>query len=138
MFTRSVIFLIFTFGVVSVDAQMFPSVKEFVAPPYPPAARAVRATGVVQVAIQVDEKGRVVSAEAVAGHPLLRAAARTSAYKWTFSNIPGNHFLTLRFIFDLPTQTSKKAALLNGAYTLRLTEQVVKIVQTKSHQAVLR
>lgn len=48
-------------------------------PPYPPAARAVRAAGAVNVQITVDENGNVISAAAVSGHPLLRAAAVAAA-----------------------------------------------------------
>jgi TonB family protein len=48
-------------------------------PPYPPAARAVRAAGAVNVQIEVDENGNVVSASAVSGHPLLKAAAVVAA-----------------------------------------------------------
>lgn len=48
-------------------------------PPYPPAARAVRASGPVSVQVLVDENGNVVSASAVSGHPLLRAAAARAA-----------------------------------------------------------
>jgi outer membrane biosynthesis protein TonB len=48
-------------------------------PPYPPAARAVRASGLVNISVLIDEKGEIFSAEAVTGHPLLRAAAKESA-----------------------------------------------------------
>ena len=48
-------------------------------PPYPPAARAVRASGSVAVQVLVDENGSVISASAVSGHPLLRAAAVSAA-----------------------------------------------------------
>jgi len=48
-------------------------------PAYPPAARAVRAGGAVPVQVLIDEEGRVVSASATAGHPLLRAAAEQAA-----------------------------------------------------------
>jgi TonB family protein len=48
-------------------------------PPYPPAARAVKAAGTVSVQVLVDENGNVVSASPVAGHPLLRAAAVSAA-----------------------------------------------------------
>jgi TonB family protein len=48
-------------------------------PPYPPAARAVRASGSVSVQVLVDENGNVVSASALNGHPLLRAAATSAA-----------------------------------------------------------
>lgn len=48
-------------------------------PPYPAAARSVRANGNVSVQVLVDEAGNVVSANAVSGHPLLRAAATQAA-----------------------------------------------------------
>ncbi|MBA2737215.1 MAG: TonB family protein, partial [Pyrinomonadaceae bacterium] len=48
-------------------------------PPYPAAARAVRASGAVNVQVMVDENGNVISASAVTGHPLLRASAEQSA-----------------------------------------------------------
>jgi TonB family protein len=54
-------------------------------PPYPPAARAVRATGAVTVQVLIDESGTVVSASPVSGHPLLRAAAVQAARSATFS-----------------------------------------------------
>lgn len=49
------------------------------APDYPPAARAVRASGAVNVQVTLDERGNVVSATAVSGHPLLRAASVEAA-----------------------------------------------------------
>lgn len=48
-------------------------------PVYPAAARAVKASGAVNVQVTVNEKGEVVSASAVSGHPLLRASAETAA-----------------------------------------------------------
>lgn len=54
-------------------------------PPYPPAARAVRASGAVSVQVLIDESGNVVSASAVSGHPLLRAAAVQAARGARFS-----------------------------------------------------
>lgn len=48
-------------------------------PSYPPAARAVRAQGAVTIQVFIDENGEVFSAQAVTGHPLLRAAAAQAA-----------------------------------------------------------
>ncbi len=56
-----------------------------VQPPYPAAARAVRASGAVNVQVTIDEKGNVISASAVSGHPLLRAAAVSAARQSKFS-----------------------------------------------------
>ena len=54
-------------------------------PPYPPAAKAVRAAGSVSVQVLIDENGNVVSASPVSGHPLLRAAAAAAARGAKFS-----------------------------------------------------
>jgi protein TonB len=54
-------------------------------PAYPPIARAARAQGTVTVQILVDEGGRVVSASAVNGHPLLQQAAVSAARNARFS-----------------------------------------------------
>lgn len=60
-------------GVLNSKAISLPS------PPYPPAARAAKATGTVVVQVTVDESGNVISAHAVSGHPLLQAAAVAAA-----------------------------------------------------------
>lgn len=52
---------------------------------YPAAALAVRAEGIVTVSVTINEEGNVISAEAVSGHPLLRAAAVRSARKLRFT-----------------------------------------------------
>jgi TonB family protein len=62
-------------------------------PPYPAAAKAVRADGAVNVQVTIDENGNVISASVVSGHPLLRAvsinAARQSKFTPTFlSKVP--------------------------------------------------
>jgi Gram-negative bacterial TonB protein C-terminal len=60
-------------GVLNGKAESLPK------PPYPPAARAVRASGAVSVQVLIDENGEVFSAQAVQGHPLLRAASTFAA-----------------------------------------------------------
>jgi TonB family protein len=54
-------------------------------PPYPPIAKAARASGLVTVQITIDEEGKVISAYAVGGHPLLQQAAVQAAYQARFS-----------------------------------------------------
>ena len=56
-----------------------------VKPSYPPAARAVKASGAVNVQVTISESGSVISASAVSGHPLLRAAAEAAARSSKFS-----------------------------------------------------
>ena len=60
-------------GVVNGSALSLPK------PPYPAAARAVRASGAVNVQVLISEGGSVISANAVSGHPLLRQAAEQAA-----------------------------------------------------------
>ena len=55
------------------------------APPYPPIARAARAQGPVAVQVVIDEQGRVISAKATNGHPLLLRAAEQAAYQARFT-----------------------------------------------------
>jgi TonB family protein len=54
-------------------------------PAYPAAARAVEAEGSVNVQVSINESGDVVSAEAISGHPLLRAAAVNAARESKFA-----------------------------------------------------
>ena len=58
---------------------------DLVKPAYPPAARAVRASGAVNVQVTIDEKGDVISAVAVSGHPLLRSSAVQAARSSKFA-----------------------------------------------------
>lgn len=53
-------------------------------PPTPPVAKAAHASGEVKVAVTIDEGGNVVSARAIAGHPLLQAAAVAAARQAKF------------------------------------------------------
>ncbi len=54
-------------------------------PAYPAVAKAARASGEVVVQVTVDETGKVISANAVSGHPLLRQAAIQAAYQARFA-----------------------------------------------------
>ncbi|HEY0407857.1 MAG TPA: energy transducer TonB [Pyrinomonadaceae bacterium] len=54
-------------------------------PPYPELAKRAHVSGVVTVQILLDEQGRVISARATNGHPLLTAAAERAASQTRFS-----------------------------------------------------
>lgn len=54
-------------------------------PPYPPTAKMVGAQGAVSVQVTIDESGKVISAKAVDGHPLLKPAAEKAAWSAKFS-----------------------------------------------------
>lgn len=63
-----------------------------VQPEYPPIAKAANASGAVQVQVTISEKGDVIDASVVNGHPLLRDAALTAARQWQFkpTELQGN------------------------------------------------
>ena len=74
-------------GVINGKASYLPK------PVYSAAAKAVRAAGKVDVQVLIDENGKVLSANAVSGHPLLRSAAEQAARNAKFtvtylSNVP--------------------------------------------------
>lgn len=58
-----------------------------VKPAYPAAARAVKATGAVNVQVTIDERGNIISAEAISGHLFLRHAAEKAALASKFGPI---------------------------------------------------
>ncbi len=78
--------------------------RNLAVPAYPAAAKAVDASGAVNVQVTIDENGDVVSANAVSGHPLLRAAAeqrrwhqnfRRLCCKVSLSELPASLFIIL-------------------------------------------
>lgn len=76
------------------------------APVYPPIAKAARASGAVQVQVTISEDGRVIDAQVVSGHPLLRDAALQAARQWVFkptelSGVPVKVQGVLTFNFTL-------------------------------------
>ncbi|MFV0388850.1 MAG: TonB family protein [Pyrinomonadaceae bacterium] len=66
-------------GVVNGKAVSLPT------PPYPAAAKAVRASGAVNVSVVISASGSVISASATTGHPLLRPAAVAAARRARFA-----------------------------------------------------
>lgn len=76
-------------------------------PAYPAAARQVKASGTVVVQVVVDEKGNVVTAQAVSGHPLLRPAAVAAARQAKFT----------------PTRLSGKPVKVSGVISYQFTAE---------------
>ncbi len=85
-----------------------------VQPEYPPIAKASRAEGAVQVQVTVSEKGDVIDASVVNGHPLLREAALNAARQWQFkptelSGVPVKVQGVLTFNFALGDRANRAA-----------------------------
>ena len=66
-------------GVITSEALSLPK------PPYPPAAKALRIQGKVSIQVLIDETGKVLSARAIDGPPLLKQTAEKAAYQARFS-----------------------------------------------------
>ena len=100
------LFLVGLFSIVSASAQENRAIPKTVSggvlngkatnlvkPEYPAAAKAVNASGAVNVQVTIDENGDVISAAATSGHPLLRdasvRASRASKFSpTTLSGVP--------------------------------------------------
>ncbi len=54
-------------------------------PPYPPLAKQIGAKGMVSVQVLIDETGKVLTAKAVSGHPLLIVDSQRAAMQARFS-----------------------------------------------------
>ena len=65
-------------GVITGEATSLPK------PAYPPIAQQSRTQGVVAVQVLIDETGKVISAKAISGHPLLSPTAVRAAYQARF------------------------------------------------------
>lgn len=76
-------------------------------PPYPAIARAAHASGTVTVQVTIDESGKVISAKAISGHPLLQQAAVQAAYGARFT----------------PTQLSGQPVKVTGVITYNFVAQ---------------
>jgi TonB family protein len=77
-----------------------------VEPTYPPLAKAAHLSGSVLVELIIDETGKVVSATAISGHPLLKDAAVQAALAWEFQpttlqGVPVRVIGTITFNFQM-------------------------------------
>ena len=84
-----------------------------VSPKYPTMAKDAKVEGAVVVEVQVSDSGRVVSARALSGHPLLRASAEEAALKWRFEPVtvdgaPTESIGIIRFYFTLAKRSERQ------------------------------
>jgi TonB family protein len=117
-----------------------------VQPPYPPIAKAARASGPVQVQITISETGEVIEATVISGHPLLRDAALQAARQWLFaptelSGVPVKVQGILTFNFTLDDEEPSQAPVSRSAarYTTKTEElgkQMVEGVECEGTRVV--
>jgi TonB family protein len=85
-----------------------PKVIETKAPVYPAIAFAAHASGTVLVDVEVDPEGKVTSARAISGSPLLLAASRNAALGWRFqASSPATTSSKVQLKFDFDPDASR-------------------------------
>jgi TonB family protein len=85
---------------------------QYVAPEYPPMARAAKIEGVVKLRARIASDGTVMSLELVSGHPLLVRAALEAAKQWRYWPL-GERVQALTTVsveFSLAAEAGKSAA----------------------------
>jgi len=117
-----------------------------VQPPYPPIAKAARASGAVQVQVLISETGEVIEANVISGHPLLRDAALQAARQWVFkpTELSGvavkvQGILTFNFTLDDESPSTLATARSTTKYTTnteQLAKQMVEGVECEGTRAV--
>lgn len=128
---------IITFALVLFSTSVFaqnnsPKVIKYVAPKYPAAALAVRASGMVTVVVKINEDGKVTSATAESGHPLLRKACENAAKEWIFSRDSSiaERKLKVTFLLRIGDKNKKDKVKFRKPYTLELVGVRVRFVNT--------
>jgi len=117
-----------------------------VQPPYPPIAKAARASGAVQVQVTIGETGEVIEATVISGHPLLRDAALQAARQWLFqptelSGVPVKVQGILTFNFTLseepfPPFAAARRDMKVSTNTERLAKQMIEGVECEGARVV--
>jgi TonB family protein len=75
-------------------------VKSKVAPTYPELARRMNVTGKVKIEVIITPDGRVKSARALGGHPLLVQACLDALKEWKFVAAPEETIQVVEFEFN--------------------------------------
>ena len=115
-------------GCVSVSAQTTndAGVVAAVAPVYPVIANTVQASGDVTVDVKIDASGKVTSARAVDGHPLLQSVSVSAARRWKFvpaqeSNTQRTARLTFTFLQTKDVPEDERTAVFLPPYKIQIT-----------------
>lgn len=135
---NSILFTILLLAVCSITVfaqKNNPKVLRYFAVKYPAAAKAVRASGTVTVAVKIDKDGKVISSIAENGHPLLRKASENAAKEWIFSTDSNSEERETKITFSLRIgdKNKKDKVKFRKPYTLEITVARVRILDTISY-----
>jgi Gram-negative bacterial TonB protein C-terminal len=103
------------------DGKPYPKIIMLPKPLYPAAARAVRAFGEVVVSVEIDKEGKVTSANAVSGHPLLRSISLVSAKGCLFETSENDivRQVNLTYVYLLP-ENDKNLSHYSNPYRIEI------------------
>ncbi len=125
-------------GVINGQAASLPK------PAYPSVAKAARVSGRVSVQVIIDESGKVISATAIGGNPLLHAAAVAAARqaKFTPTKLSGKPVKVAGAIvynFDPSSTTPASSSVVLGKESVArlLEEEKRRELQSKLHSSLL-
>lgn len=110
-----------------------PKVIKYVALKYPAAAKAIRASGTVDVNVKISKEGKVVLAEAVSGHQLLRKTAENASKEWLFSSdsTTEERQVKITFLLRIGDKNKRDKVKFKKPYTLEVVAGRVRIYQDK-------
>jgi len=115
----------------AVSGEECPQILKSVKPIYPTAAKAVRASGEVEVTTKIDKAGNVISAKAIRGHTLLRTASETAAKQMTFSSSDNDEReIKLIYIFLNYVKEKENLKRFFSPYRILVNEEFPKIVDS--------
>ena len=109
-----------------------------VAPVYPPIAAAAHAFGDVTVDVTIDASGKVTSAKAITGHPLLQAISVGAARRWKFvsakePNAKRTVRLTFTFLQETDLADDERTAVFLPPYKVQVAGPKVVIQRNSTH-----
>jgi len=108
-------------------------------PLYPANALVVRASGDIQVDVEIDKAGKVSSAHVVSGHPLLRKASEEAARRWQFApavNDEKRRKIQLTFAFRIVDKKAPRADVTSvffPPYRVEVRNEPLKVKTYSSH-----
>ena len=100
--------IIFRIKTESLSEKLYPKPLSFPRSIYPAAALAIRASGEVVVAVKIDKDGKVTSAKAESGHPLLRSVSEIAAMKAVFESSVNNEEREVKLTYVFLTSEDEK------------------------------
>lgn len=99
----------------------YPKIIKSIEPKYPAAARAVRAFGEVVVSVKIDKEGKVVSADIISGHPLLKAVSVQAAKQSLFEASENDEReAKLTFVFLLSQKEKENLKRYSNSYRIEI------------------